>query len=718
MTADLFAEIALPVPLNQTFSYIVPEEMKAGLRPGMRALVPFGRRMLTGYVLSLGSRAPEGNLTLREIRMVPDAAPLIDICQLRFISRLSSWFHAPIGEMLQASLPPSYSASSRSRISLTGAGRKALGEKKSNPEAGKILEALGDKSYSDGYLRAKVKLIGFADILRSLEKQGLIEVERLIKTPSVTGLSSPAGSLQLEMDFSSDPELIARARDMADHFKKEGTASFYLYGGRSQREAVYRELIRCLLALGRTVLFLTPGIALLGNLASQIEAKLGRRALVLHSRQTDRQREEAWQSIGSGAVDVVFGPRSALFSPLPRLGLVIVDDEHDESYFQQESPVYDARQGAVFKAQAAKALLVKGSSRPTVEAYYRARKEKRLIRCGGESTPPAVEIRDDRRDGPAVHPGIREEMGRRISGSRPVIIFLNRRGYAAYLICPRCGYIPRCERCEIVFSYHRREGNLLCHYCSRKEPVPGRCPDCGGRLRVRGMGIEGLAESLKKLFPRKTIQSFDSDSLPRRRDQDRVLTEFRQGNIDVLLGTQLLARRTDVPPVSLVVVFQPESLLALADFQAGQKCFSYLSRAGDFLDRDKDKDKDSKVFIQTTLGDHYSIRAAASGDYSLFYEEEIKYRRLMDYPPFAELAEVLLAGENLRTVAGESRRAAAGLMGKDVVVLGPAIVPTAKISGRYRVQIICKSRSRERLQEALDRGLQGIRSRKKIITYG
>lgn len=228
------------------------------------------------------------------------------------------------------------------------------------------------------------------------------------------------------------------------------------------------------------------------------------------------------------------------------------------------------------------------------------------------------------------------------------------------------------------------------------------------------MGIEGLRDSLKRLFPGKKIQSFDSDTLPHRKDQDRVLAEFREGAFDVLLGTQLLARRMDVPAVSLAVVLQPESLLALADFQAAGKCFAYISKVGDFLD----KENGGLLLVQTALGDHYSIQAAAAADYALFYEEEIKFRRLMGYPPFLLLAEVLLSGDNLRAVAGESRRAAAGLRGKDVEVLGPAIVPTAKISGRYRVQIICKSENRTTLQEALNRGLKGIRSRKKVITYG
>jgi primosomal protein N' (replication factor Y) (superfamily II helicase) len=325
-----------------------------------------------------------------------------------------------------------------------------------------------------------------------------------------------------------------------------------------------------------------------------------------------------------------------------------------------------------------------------------------------------MKILDDRREGPVIHQHIRESINLRLTQERQVLIFLNRRGYASYLICPRCGYIPRCNNCDIALTYHRTEGILLCHYCNKKLDVPGRCPDCNGRLKVRGMGIEGLMESLKKLFPGRKIKSFDSDTLPRRKDQDRILGEFQERKIDILVGTQLLVRRTDIPPVPLAVVLQPESLLALADFQAAGKCFAYLSKVGDFLD----KKNRGLLLVQTALGDHYSISAAASGDYTLFYEEEIKFRRLMRYPPFIALAEVLLAGENLRSVAQESRRAISGLRGKGVDVLGPAVVPTAKISGRYRIQIICKSKSRAYLQEALVRGLKGIRSRKKVITYG
>jgi primosomal protein N' (replication factor Y) len=714
MTTDLYAEIALPLPLNQTFSYLVPEHMREGLAPGMRAVVPFGKRFLTGIVLSLGTEPPAKNLNLREIQAAPDEVPLVDGGQLRFIRRLSGRFHAPIGEMLQAALPPSFIVSHRSRISLTETGRKVLAENGAKNDGRRLLEALGDKSYSDAYLRTKVKIRGFAQTLHSLERQGLVRVERLVKTPPAARPAPPVDSLQMEMDFSADPELMAKAEDMTEAFEKRGAASFLLFGGRTRREAVYRELLRRILPKGRRVLFLTPDIALSGSLAARIQAKLGRRALVLHSRQTDKKREEAWQDIGRGAVDVVFGPRSALFSPLPGLGLIIVENEDDPSYHQQENPVYDARAGAEIKGEEAGALVVLGSSRPTVESFHRAAEGKSLIHCGEERALFRTEILDDRREGPPVHPKVKEAMAGHLSRGLPLLLFLNRRGYASYLICSRCGFIPRCRRCEIALSYHRSEGHLLCHYCSAKEAVPRRCPQCGGRLRVRGMGIEGLTASLKKLFPGKRIQSFDSDTLPRRKDQDRVVEAFRAGRVDILLGTQLLARRSDVPPVSLAVVFQPESLLALADFQASQKCFAYLSRAGDFVDREGD----GLLLIQTALSDHYAVRAASSADYSLFHREEIEYRRLMHYPPFARLAEVLLAGENLRALAAESRRAAQGLGGEEVEVLGPALVPTAKISGRYRVQIICKSASRERIDQALERGLAGLRSRKKVFLYG
>lgn len=712
MTGDLFAEIALPVPLNRTFTYSVPAQFQDRIRAGMRVRVPFGRRTLTGYVMSVDSNPPDGDLTLRDIFWLPDDESLLDRNNLNFLRLLSSRSLSPLGEMIQAALPPSFSLRSGARIEATEAGRAAHKEGRTEAGAAAVLEALGRKSYSDSYLRTKVKGGGLKEALSFLERKGYISVTLNVSPPAVKKKMPPGDPVQLEMDFSADPELLGHAADILKHFNSGTESFFYLYGGRSPREAVYRELIRRILLQGRTVLFLVPEISLSRILIRQIETKMGSRAVLIHSRQTDRQRESIWRSIKNGLVDVVIGPRSALFSPLPRLGLLILDDEHDDSYAQQESPVYDARVGAEIKASQEKALLVKGSSIPTVEAFYRARRAGRLLRVGGEASRPEVKILVDHGHGAAVHSRIQEAVRQQLSRGLPTIVFLNRRGYAAYLLCPGCGYIPHCERCKISLSYHRREGILLCHYCSRRQPVPERCPACGSRrIRTRGLGIEALAEFFRKLFPDKNIRSFDSDSLSGKKEQERVLADFHRGDIHILVGTQLLARRADLSPVSLVVVLQPESLLALADFQAGQKCFLYLMKMADFCE------PGGRVLIQTSLPEHYSIRAAAAGDYSPFYEEEIKYRSLMRYPPFAALAEVLLAGENLRTVAKEGRLAAAGLRSNKLEVLGPAVAPTAKISGRHRVQIICKSESMERILRGLDRGLKGLHSRKKIILH-
>lgn len=714
MTGDQFAEIALPVPLNRTFTYSVPSRFQDRIQAGMRVRVPFGRRTLTGYVMGVDSSPPEGNLSLKEIQWLPDEEPLIDRNNLKFYHQLSARFHSPLGEMIQAAMPPSFSLRSGARIQATEAGRAALMEGKTAAGDAAVLEALGRKSYTDSYLRTKVKGGGLKEVLSALERKGYISVALNVKPPPVKKKPPAGESVQLEMDFSADPELLGHAADIFKRFLSGYESSFYLYGGRSSREVVCRELIRRTLLQGRTVLFLVPEISLSRILIGQIEAKMGSRAALIHSRQTDRQREDIWWDIKRGKVDVVIGPRSALFSPLPRLGLIIVDDEHDDSYAQQESPVYDARVGAEIKAIQERALLVKGSSFPTVEAFYRARRSGGLLHLGKEKSRPVVKIHVDHGHDPAVHRRVQEAIGRQLDKGLPTLAFLNRRGYASCLLCPRCGYIPHCERCKISLSYHRRDRILLCHYCGRRQPVPELCPVCGGRrLRTRGLGIESLVESFRKLFPDKNIRSFDSDSLSRKKEQERVLSDFRRGDIHILVGTQLLVRKTDLPPASLIVVFQPESLLALADFQAGQKCFHYLMKTAGLLD----EEGKGRLLIQTSLPDHYSIRAAAAGDYSLFYEEEIKFRRLMRYPPFAALAEVLLAGENLRTVAKESRLAAAGLRSNKLEVLGPAVAPTAKISGRHRVQIICKSENLEKMLKGLGRGLTGLHSRKKIILY-
>jgi primosomal protein N' (replication factor Y) len=327
-----------------------------------------------------------------------------------------------------------------------------------------------------------------------------------------------------------------------------------------------------------------------------------------------------------------------------------------------------------------------------------------------------VTVVDDRGQGRLVPPLVKKKIAEKLAAKKPVLVFLNRRGYASYVLCSRCSYIPRCAKCQIPLSYHKKEKNLVCHYCCQTRSLPDRCPECGHSvIRKRGVGVEGVQEEMKKAFPHAKIGRFDSDSVKSKKDRKRILSMFENDRIDILIGTQLLISQQEAPLASLAVVVFPETLLTLPDFQANRKAFQTLNAVIELLPNRID----SELIIHTALPEFFISLQADGIDYQHFYEREIKFRQLMDYPPFSQMVEVLLASDNLRTLARESRRFIAGLQaeGKDCDVLGPSLAPVMKIRGKHKAQVILKSKSATAIQESLKTPLSRVRIQKKVFVY-
>jgi primosomal protein N' (replication factor Y) len=394
--------------------------------------------------------------------------------------------------------------------------------------------------------------------------------------------------------------------------------------------------------------------------------------------------------------------------------LVVVDEEQDESFFQQESPSYDARKGAWLRAKQEKAGLVYGSVIPSVSAFYKARKRGYLLYLKGRREKKKVEIVDDRREKEVVSRRLAERIAIKLRGKEPILVFLNRRGYASYLLCSSCSFIPRCVRCDVAMAYHKREKKLVCHSCDYSTPAVENCPDCGSRMiRGRGVGVEAVEERLKRIFPQARTASFATDL--DRKDQNKILQEFREGKIDILVGTQLLAHQFDLPSASLVSILYPETLLTLSDYRASQKTFQAVSQMMRFLR----EEGEAEAIIQTALPRHFSIRQAASGDYMSFFKEELNFRRLMKYPPFTHLVEIMFQGENLRYVARQSREFLNRVKeaSKDIEILGPALAPVSMLRGRSRVQLILKARKKKDLDDVLEKLLKSVKVRKSILIH-
>lgn len=714
----LFAEVVLPVPLRRSFFYIVPEKHKKKIKKGMRVLVPFRKNLLTGYVTALRKQVPDHNIEFKKIKEILDKEPLFSPTFLSFTKRLSDYYFSSWGEILQVSLPPSFNIKTRSVIYICEKGRQYLNQKSCRGLERKILEFLTKKPYTESYIRRKFRTSNFSSVYSRMRQRGWIETKKEIKrAPERKANVIPSQPAQLEMDYSLESEV----KDSADKIKrtvgKNKFSSFLLFASTRRREAVYLYLIKHAIASGLKTLFLVPEIGLTARILEKFRKKLGQNAAFLHSRLSEKQRELTWKRIEEGEADVVIGPRSVLLSPIKGVGLIILDEEHEDSYYQRENPSYDARIGAQIRAEEEKAVLVYGSENPSVELLYKSKKEKKLLDLhANQKTQFRRSIIDSRKQAGIISQTMKNEIKKRVEKKEPVLLFFNRHGYASSLVCSRCDYTPKCRNCDVLLTYYKKEKELVCRYCGYSKDLFLRCPECGSKMVLGyGYGIEVLEEELKKSFPKSSVKSLHKFAVKRRKEEEKVIKDYREGKIDILLGTQMLAHQPELPESSLVGVFYPENLMRLSDFRAGYKTFKYIREKTKFIKNNKD----SEFFVQTYLPNSTPIRCAVFEDLSFFYEHELRNRKVMGYPPFAFLAELLFFGRDLRSVAKKTRKLL-DMVEKEqnhIEILGPSLAPIKRLRGKNRVQVFIKSRERSSLDRVLKKILEEIKTRKSLYIY-
>jgi len=712
----LYAEVIVPLPLEKTFYYIVPESFKEKIKIGSRVLVSFRHRLLTGFIVKLHWKNPADKYQLKEIKELLDDKPVFTSPFLTYTRKLAAYFYSSWGSLLQASIPPSLTAKSRKRVSFSEKAGKGIDMGSLSNDEKKILLLLQEKSYMESYLKRKLKIRDLGGHLKSLEKKGLIfrkeEVQRKRRNKDKPDIPS---ARQLVIDFSQDKKSIQAARKLAESLDKQAFSRFFLYGSAEKREGVYFYLIKRCLALKKRIIFLVPEIAFTEDLIQKVMRRFSGNTAILHSRLTEKKRELAWRTIKDGAAEVVIGTRSAILSPVENVGLVIIDEEQDDSYYQRQNPAYDARIGAWLKAEQAEALLVLGSAFPSVEARFRAVKQGYLINLEKIPPPGQVEIVDEGKETRLVSDSLYKQIKSRLARKEQVLAFAGRRGYSAFLSCSRCSYIPRCKHCDISLAYHKNRGELVCHYCDYAIKYMNACPECGSKVvQKKSIGVEVIGEAFKKKFPKKRIAVFHADEVSNRRRQENILSRYKDRKIDILVGTSMLAHRLDLPPASMVIIFFPEITLALSDYKAAQKTFLSISQMLRYLKRDKN----SRAVITTAMPNNFSIKMAASGDYHAFYEQEIQYRKIMNYPPFSCMAEIVFQNENLRVLAEKSRQFAARVKkNEDIEVLGPALAPVARVRGRNRIQVILKAKSKKEIDSVLKSAFSKSRIKKSVYIY-
>ncbi len=712
----VFARVVFPLPLEQSFLYAVPEACRGLAKPGARVVAPLGSRRQNGFIVGLTTEPPAAKVKIKELIQVLDDRPFRDERFLAFTGRLSAEFRSSWGEILQTALPPSLAAKTKVVVSLTPAGEEALASGGLGPKARPLAAALAvaPKGRSPLFLRRKLGGADISGLVSRMEKAGFVRVEKTFAAPPrPSGPTVEVGALQLGLAF---PEALRESgvlapveKDIADG----GSGTWYLYGSDRRRHAALEVLARRAIGTGGRVLYLHPEVGPTESLVDAFKTDFGRRAVVFHGRMTPKEREEAWRVLRGGRASLVSGTRSALFVETGPLRLVVVDDEQEESYVQTESPSYDARRGAWLRARSERAAAVFGSSRPSVEAIAEAERRGVLIDLGTEPRRTAVSILAHAGDAPIVSRELERRLRARLDRGEAAVLFLNRRGYAAQVVCPGCGRIPRCPRCDIPLVYHKAENRLLCHYCNSAVDAGRPCAGCGGELVVRrGAGTQAVEEELARLFPKVRVARFDADTASRPEDRERLIADFRKGRIPLLVGTQLLVHQPGLPKVGMAAIIRPESLLGFSDYRAAQKTFEAVSG---MLDVASDA-PDAEAVVQTAPPAHFAVAAAAAGDYRAFYDKEIEFRRVLNYPPFASLAEVVLQGRDVRSLGAASRELRTLLLKQapGLEVLGPAFAPVARVRDVSRVQFVLKAAGRETIDRALDECLPKVRLKRSI----
>ncbi len=776
---SLYCDVSLPVPLDQPFTYSLPETLQHRVQRGCRITVPFGSRRLTGVVLRVHDEQPA--VATRHALQLLDEEPALDEPMMALACWIASYYCAPLGEVLRGMMPLSGEIRRGKLYGLTDSGRDAakqllLGASDTSPTVA-IMRLIESRPLTASYLKQKVP--NATDVLRSLIKKGFVEVEDV--EAERDPLRASAARLRVEMEHypeagkftKTERELlaylelhpgshnlaelelqVAKASEAARALARKhvvtlktesivhSTSGFrvqhtlnphQLAAFESIRESmesgqfkpillqgvtgsgkteVYLRAIEASLALQRSALLLVPEIALTPAMAGQFFDRFGDHVAILHSKFSDTERAEQWRRIRSGAASVVVGTRSGVFAPVRNLGLIIVDEEHDASYKQQETPRYNGRDVAIVRAQQAGACVVLGSATPSLESRFNVERGKyALLELPEriEKRPlPQVELIDMRqefletRKHATFSRRLLEEIEHRLGNGEQTMLLLNRRGFSSFAACRSCGERMQCINCAVTLTYHRRDRRMLCHYCNYADRIPNVCPKCGSEyMQFLGTGSERVEDELHGAFPKARITRMDRDTVVGKRQFETILQGFREGNFDILVGTQMIAKGHDIPNVTLVGIVSADTGLGLPDFRAAERTFQLLTQAAGRAGRGN---LPGIVLVQTINPDHYAVRYASEQNYAGFYEKELQFRRLMRYPPFSALANILVRSARQEDAHRMSTELGHLLIPspENIKVLGPAEAPVPRLKDEYRYQLLIKSAHRKRLNELLN----------------
>ena len=699
--------ISIPTPLRRQFDYLPPAGIDPGiLQPGQRVEVPFGRRRVIGLLLGIDEQSELPHHKLRRAHAVLDESPVLGSDLLEMLQWASRYYQHPVGEVMLNALPvllrreshPQRRGSEHWIITHAGIEALAAGLKRA-PKQAALLASL--QSHPEGLDAAELdnQHASWRPVMNKLRDRGWVEMQNRSTLPpplaerKIAPVLTPAQSSAVE-------QLAAQL----DHF-----ACSLLDGVTgSGKTEVYLQLIERVLSAGRQALVLVPEIGLTPQLVERFRARLDTPVAVLHSGLNDQERYNAWLAARDAEAGVIIGTRSALFSPLPNPGLIIIDEEHDLSFKQQDGFRYSARDLAILRAQKLGIPILLGSATPSLESLYNVRQGRyqhlTLPERAGSAVFPRFIIQDVR--GQKLEHGLSAQllahMQQHLDNRGQVLLFLNRRGYAPVLMCHACGWHARCARCDAHMTTHRHQHKLRCHHCGSEQPLPTSCPECQAEdLMYMGLGTERVEQALQEKFPSARLVRIDRDTTRRKGAMQALLEQVHAGEADILLGTQMLAKGHHFPNVTLVGLLDADHGLYSADFRAsermGQLILQVAGRAGR-------AERPGEVLIQTHHPENPLLAQLAAHDYPGFAESLLQERAQAELPPYASLALVRAEATDAKAALDflQAARDCAGTGGNDQpLLLGPVPAPMERRAGRYRAQLLLQSGDRQTLQRFL-----------------
>jgi primosomal protein N' (replication factor Y) len=598
-------------------------------------------------------------------------------------------------------LPPEKQAIETSARSLTDAQQRIIAA---------LINAGGELAFADLLEAADAS----ASSVQTLEKRQLVEVfVRDVRRDPLVGAKLPDRN-----EFVLTTAQAAALSEIESKVASETYAAFLLHGVTgSGKTEIYIRAMSAAISRGKSAMMLVPEIALTPVFSRRLRAHFGDEVAIFHSSLTTGERFDEWSRLKKGEARIVIGTRSAVFAPVSTLGVIIIDEEHETSYRQQESPYYHGRDTAIVRARKESAVVVLGSATPSLESFHNAKNGKyfylHLPNRIANRAMARAEIIDMRavfaeQGKPEVFSAeLLNSIEETHARGEQSIILLNRRGYSSFVLCRSCGESIHCPNCDVTLTYHRIESSLVCHYCNHRRQAPKACPSCNGKyIYYVGEGTEQLEEILQKKFPDLRIARLDRDTTSRRKLFEKAILEFGAGELDMLVGTQMLAKGHDFPNVTLVGVVSVDAGLSLPDFRSAERTFQLITQVAGRAGRGR---RAGRVLIQTYHPNHYALRHACAQDYAGFYAEEIRYRKSLGYPPFVALASLLAHGEDFTHVMNTATEIRQALdeanTDRACRILGPAPAPLARLKGEHRIQLLVKSRSRPRLREVIDLAL-------------